>query len=115
MLPPTKEKLFKQLMEKNKYSLTTEGFKKFEADWDHEVADWYKKKVLQGDDSILLIHQKCYSDLQEYHQYLQDQKALAATAADQDLSDDLQKTLCKISQKHSWMQQVHAVNPVDYF
>jgi hypothetical protein len=46
---------FMTLMQKHKYKDSTSNYKKFEVHWDAEVANSYKKKVLQGNNSVLLI------------------------------------------------------------
>jgi hypothetical protein len=108
-------KLFNDLLEKHRYKVTTEDYKKFELEWDREVANWYKKKVLQGDDSVILIHRKHYCDLLDYHQQLKDQDALSETAGNQDLVKDVLDTLRDTSQKQPHMQEVHVCGPVGYY
>jgi hypothetical protein len=60
------------------------------------VAKHYKKKVLEGENNVILIYQKCYTDLLEYNQELKDQQAMVETAGNnRDLSNGIANTLCE--------------------
>jgi hypothetical protein len=102
-------------MDKNKYVESINDYKRFKSDWDKEVADQYKKKVLEGDNDIVLIHRKCYTDLQKYHQELKDKATLEATAgANQELHDEVAATLHDTSMCQPLTQHIQVSQPVQY-
>ena len=72
--------------------------------------------MLEGNDSVLMIYHKCYTDLQEYCQELKDKAALVAAAtANKDLNEDLNTTLCKTSRQQLPTQAIRICRPVQYY